>query len=242
MKPIERKRAFLEVFGRTLFENGYIEKKFVFYKVDYKNKILKYIYMVSLAAGHGGKICFDIVPFALRADPRFPQSNGYETFTLDEVYLKIKGTYGDTFGTDCYFEADFKRAMQRALDEFKDVLLIPLNNVNSLADYIEFMEKTFPTYGMIQDRGIMSYLANNDVEKARIVAQHAIEGVESILNDESTMSILTDKKKDEYKARIEQLNKEMENGFCTYRMRIADNESQSFLMNRSYFEKATQSK
>lgn len=174
MKPIERKRAFLEVFGRTLFENGYIEKKFVFYKVDYKNKILKYIYMVSLAAGHGVKICFDIVPFALSADPRLPQSNGYETFTLDEVYLKIKGTYGDTFGTDCYFEADFKRVMQRALDEFKDVLLIPLNNVNSLADYIEFMEKTFPTYGMIQDRGIMSYLANNDVEKARVVAQHAI--------------------------------------------------------------------
>ncbi len=86
------------------------------------------------------------------------------------------------------------------------VLLIPLNNVNSLADYIEFMEKTFPTYGMIQDRGIMSYLANNDVEKARVVAQHAIEGVESILNDESTMSILTDKKKDEqYKARIEKV-------------------------------------
>jgi len=238
MKPIERKRAFLEVFGRTLFENEYIEKKFVFYKVDYKNKILKYIYMVSLAAGHGVKICFDIVPFALRADPRFSQSNGYETFTLDEVYLKIKGTYGDTFGTDCYFEADFKRVMQRALDEFKDVLLIPLNNVNSLADYIKFMEKMFPIYGMIQDRGIMSYLANNDLEKARVVAQNAIEGVESILNDESTMNILTDKKKDEYRARIEQLN----NGFCTYRMRIADNESQSFLMNWSYFEKATQSK
>lgn len=107
MKPIERKRAFSEVFGRTLVENGYVEKKFVFYKVDYKNRILKYIYMVSLAAGHGVKLCFDIVPFVLKADPRLPQSNGYETFTLDDVYLKIKGTYGDTYGTDCYSEADF---------------------------------------------------------------------------------------------------------------------------------------
>lgn len=239
MKPIERKRVFSKVFGRTLLEKGYVEKRFVFYKVDYKNGILKYIYMVSLAAGHGVKICFDIVPFVLKADPRLPQSNGYETFTLDDVYLQIKGTYGNTFGTDCYFEADFNRVMQVTLDEFKEVLLIPLNNVNSLVDYITFMEKMFPVYGMIQDRGIISYLANNDVEKARAVAQRAIKNIESVLNDECTMSILTDKKKEEYTARIAQLNEEMKNDFCTYRMKMADNERQSILINRSFFEKTT---
>ncbi len=240
MKPIERKRVFSEVFGKILLENGYTEKRFVFYKVDYENKILKYIYMVSLAAGHGIKICFDIVPFILKADPMLPQNKGYETFTLDDVYLQTKGFHGDTFWMDCYFEADFKQVMQRALDEFKEVLLIPLNNVNSLTDYIEFMEKMFPVYGMIQDRGIISYLANNDVEKARAVAQCAIEGIEDILNDECTMSILAAKRKDEYTARIKWLNKEMENDFCTYRMKMADNESQSILMNRSFFKKTHQ--
>lgn len=85
MKPIKRKSVFSEVFGRTLLENGYIEKKHVFYKLDNQNEMLKYMYMVSLVAGHGMKICFDIVPFALNADPTLPQSKGYETFTLDDV-------------------------------------------------------------------------------------------------------------------------------------------------------------
>ena len=83
----------------------------------------------------------------------------------------------------------------------------------------------------------MAYLANHDEEKARTVARKAIEGIESILNDACTMSVLTDRKKAEYTDRIEQLKTEMENGFCTYRMRIADNERQSVLLNRSFFEK-----
>lgn len=242
MKPIERKRVFSEVFGRTLLENGYIEKKHVFYKLDNQNEMLKYMYMVSLAAGHGMKICFDIVPFALNADPTLPQSKGYETFTLDDVYLRMKGTHGRAFGTDCCLEDDFRRVMQNALDEFKEVLLIPLNCVNNLADYIDFMEKMFPAYGLIQDRGIMAYLANHDEEKARTVARKAIEGIESILNDACTMSVLTERKKAEYTDRIEQLRTEMENGFCTYRMRIADNERQSILQNQSFFEKAASSR
>lgn len=121
MKPIKRKSVFSEVFGRTLLENGYIEKKHVFYKLDNQNEMLKYMYMVSLVAGHGMKICFDIVPFALNADPTLPQSKGYETFTLDDVYLRVKGTHGDEFGTDCCLEDDFRRVMQNALDEFKEV-------------------------------------------------------------------------------------------------------------------------
>ena len=64
--------------------------------------------------------------------------------------------------------------MQNALDEFKEVLLVPLNRVNNLADYIDFMEKMFPVYELIQDRGIMAYLANHDDEKARTVARKAI--------------------------------------------------------------------
>lgn len=111
MKPIERKSVFSEVFGRTLLENGYTEKKHVFYKLDNQNEMLKYMYMVSLAAGHGVKICFDIVPFALNADPTLPQSKSYETFTLDDVYLRVKGTHGRAFGTDCYLEDDFRRVM-----------------------------------------------------------------------------------------------------------------------------------
>lgn len=242
MKPTERKSVFSEVFGRTLLENGYIEKKHVFYKLDNQNEMLKYMYMVSLAAGHGMKICFDIVPFALNADPTLPQSKGYETFTLDDVYLRVKGTHGRTFGTDCYLEDDFRRVMQNAFDEFKEVLLVPLNRVNNLADYIDFMEKMFPVYGLIQDRGIMAYLANHDEEKARAVVRKAIEAIESILNDACTMSVLTDRKKAEYTDRIEQLRTEMENGFCTYRMRIADNKRQSILLNRSFFEKAASSR
>ncbi len=242
VKPIERKRVFSEIFGRTLLENGYIEKKHVFYKLDNQNEMLKYMYMVSLAAGHGVKICFDIVPFALHADPTLPQSKGYETFTLDDAYLRMKGMHGRAFGTDCCLEDDFRRVMQNALDEFKEVLLVPLNRVNNLADYIDFMEKMFPVYGLIQDRGIMAYLANRDEEKARAVAQKAIEGLESILNDACTMSVLTDRKKTEYTNRIEQLKMEMENGFCTYRMKIADNERQSVLLNQNFFEKAASSR
>ena len=223
MKPIERKSVFSEIFGRTLLENGYIEKKHVFYKLDNQNEMLKYMYMVSLAAGHGVKICFDIVPFSLNADPTLPQSKGYETFTLDDVYLRMKGTHGCAFGTDCCLEDDFRRVMQNALDEFKEVLLVPLNRVNNLADYIDFME-------------------NHDEEKARTVARKAIEAIESILNDACTMSVLTERKKAEYMDRIEQLRTEMENGFCTYRMRIADNKRQSILLNRSFFEKAASSR
>ena len=242
MRPTERKRVFSEIFRSTLLENGYVENKYVFYKIDYENRILKFIYMVSFTAGHAVKICFEIVPFILKADPRLPQSGRYETFTLDDVYLQIKGKRGITFWTDCYFEDDFKRTMKGALDEFKEVLLVPLNNVNSLSDYIQFMEKMFPDYGMFGDRGIMSYLANGDLEKAQAVAQHAIEDIEEVLNDECTMCVLTDKKKEEYRISIEQLNKEMKSDFRTYRLEMEDNERQSFLLNHSFFEKIRKSK
>ena len=43
MKPTERKSVFSEVFGRTLLENGYTEKKHVFYKLDNQNEMLKYM-------------------------------------------------------------------------------------------------------------------------------------------------------------------------------------------------------
>lgn len=161
MKPIERKRVFSEIFGRTLLENGYIEKKHVFYKLDNQNEMLKYMYMVSLAAGHGVKICFDIVPFALHADPTLPQSKGYETFTLDDAYLRMKGTHGRAFGTDCCLEDDFRRVMVtdegvegKSIETLQNIHIHPIYN-SYLAHKDDYMSE------MKREKEILSKVIRN---------------------------------------------------------------------------------
>ena len=243
MKPSERKQIFKEIFGETLSANGYAMKGRVYYKVDYENKMLKFVYMVSYLAGHAMKICFEIVPFILRADPNLPQRRTYETFTLDDVVLAVKGKRGITFTADCFLPEDFKRTVEGAFDEFKKVLLEPLNQINNLQMYIEFMETMFPDYGMASDRGIMCYLANGEEQKARRVAQNKIERIQTIiLDDVELMSILTEQKKNEYLGYIAQLERELKNGFRTYRAQIEENERLSFQLNHDYFDKRRKKK
>lgn len=75
------------------------------------------------------------------------------------------------------------------------------------------------------------------------VAQNKIERIQTIiLDDVELMSILTEQKKNEYLGYIAQLERELKNGFRTYRAQIEENEQLSFQLNHDYFDKRRKKK